>query len=205
MAQPTNKFLHTTTLKLERPCPADIADLGPDERHRHCTLCDTAVHNLSAMTEQEARAFIDTNAEMCVSYETDENDTVQFQPARPSRRMPALMSLMSAIGLSMTTQVGCDVLDDKAANDNRGLKDKLADQMKGLFIDDSRIRKVPKTRKFRGKIKVKHPSKRSKRVQARLQKAAEEAAQKAAQTGALASAEANTDICYEVEVPDTGE
>ena len=156
------------------------------------------------MTAQEAEAFMDTDMQMCVSYETDDNDTVLFQPARPKRRMPALVSLMSAIGLSMTTQVGCDVLDDKATNDNRGLKDKLADQMKGLFIDDSRIRKVPKTRKYRGKIKRKHPSKRSKRVQARLEKAATQAAQKAAQTGSLASTDINTDICYEVEIPDTG-
>jgi hypothetical protein len=57
--------------------------MRPGERGRHCARCEKHVYDLSAMTEQEARALLDgARGEICVSYLHDRRGGVVFrQPA----------------------------------------------------------------------------------------------------------------------------
>src|SRR5262245_35856477 len=40
------------------PCTARWEDMAGDERSRHCAQCNLKVHNLSAMTREEAEALL---------------------------------------------------------------------------------------------------------------------------------------------------
>ncbi len=55
---------------IRTPCPARWDDMRGDDTHRHCDTCDKTVHNLSAMTEAEARAVVAPKG-VCVRYELD--------------------------------------------------------------------------------------------------------------------------------------
>lgn len=56
--------------RIRTPCPAEWDDMRGDDTHRHCDTCDKTVHNLSAMTEAEARAVVAPKG-VCVRYELD--------------------------------------------------------------------------------------------------------------------------------------
>lgn len=45
-------------LQIASPCPARWEDMVGDERTRFCSQCQLDVHNLSAMTAEEAAAFV---------------------------------------------------------------------------------------------------------------------------------------------------
>lgn len=59
-------------VKIPSPCSADWAGMHPDEagKSRHCDHCEMRVHDLSAMTEREARVFLAATADhrVCLSY-----------------------------------------------------------------------------------------------------------------------------------------
>lgn len=59
-------------MKIPSPCTADWDAMRPEDagKSRHCELCATRVHDLSAMTEREARVFLATTAsqQVCLSY-----------------------------------------------------------------------------------------------------------------------------------------
>jgi len=64
----------TTTIKLPlldqvriaSPCPARWADMVGDAQVRHCAQCDLDVHNISAMTRDQAESVLAKLAEGCV-------------------------------------------------------------------------------------------------------------------------------------------
>jgi hypothetical protein len=45
-------------LRIASPCPARWEDMAGDDRTRFCSQCQLHVHNLSAMTAEEAAAFV---------------------------------------------------------------------------------------------------------------------------------------------------
>jgi len=56
-------------LVIAKPCTASWAQMTGDERRRYCDLCGLHVHNLSAMTEREQRAFATANGTReCIAY-----------------------------------------------------------------------------------------------------------------------------------------
>lgn len=65
--------------------------MRPEERGKFCFDCRKKVHDLSSMTEDEARGFLRANAcnDICISFEHDEDGTLHFQPApRPAPVVP---------------------------------------------------------------------------------------------------------------------
>lgn len=52
-------------------CPARWDSLRGDGRRRFCRACRRHVHDLSAMTEDEARAFLRRNPSACVRFHYD--------------------------------------------------------------------------------------------------------------------------------------
>ena len=74
-----------TGIKLEiaSPCPALWSEMTGDDRSRFCQSCQLTVHNLSAMTTDEAQALLDTASDegsrVCVRFYKREDGTVLTQ------------------------------------------------------------------------------------------------------------------------------
>ena len=92
--------MDSSKLPITGPCPIDLDAIGFDRTSKvsHCTHCEKSVHNLSTMTEADARAFLRERAgqKICVTYARDKEGVVQFQPdpqvvplARLTRRSAA--------------------------------------------------------------------------------------------------------------------
>ncbi|MBA3822140.1 MAG: hypothetical protein H0X17_24860, partial [Deltaproteobacteria bacterium] len=69
---PASARVRLRTIAVETPCHADwntmtIRDARA-EAVRHCGSCNKDVFNLSAMTESEAEALLDSAEEHCVRY-----------------------------------------------------------------------------------------------------------------------------------------
>ncbi len=73
-------------LPITGPCPIDLDAIGFDRSasRSHCSHCDKNVHNLSTMTERDARAFLREHAgeKLCVTYARTKDGVVQFKPER---------------------------------------------------------------------------------------------------------------------------
>jgi len=64
------------------PCSEDWEAMRGDDRRRFCDICEKHVHNLSAMTETEARSVV-ANKDVCVRYKLDRRtQTIRHRPAR---------------------------------------------------------------------------------------------------------------------------
>ena len=189
------------------PCPADMPDLTSEERIRYCELCSTDVHNLSGMTEPEARAVIDSDEEMCIAYAADEQGNILFRP----RRWHFLASMVSTVVLSMGTQMGCGTRTEAPGEAaKKGMVEKIAEQAAGLFIDEAGdARKNPKVRRFRGAkapnpkfSKGKGKAKAIRKAMDAARAQAEEAHRARSKSGAVTDAapfEWDPDACIEVE------
>lgn len=104
-------------VNIPEPCPADWGAMSPRSggTSRHCDLCRKDVHDLSAMGEQAARAFLERcGADVCVSYLADDTGAVRFQeppliPAsalRPRRRASRLAPMTLGLALAACTPHG---------------------------------------------------------------------------------------------------
>jgi hypothetical protein len=74
-------------LPIADPCHEDWDAMDPRERGRFCRSCDKQVHDLSSMTEHEARDVLREHAggNLCVRYVQDRTGNIRFRPARPVR------------------------------------------------------------------------------------------------------------------------
>jgi hypothetical protein len=77
---------------LATPCDADFAAMVPlGRRARLCEQCTRVVHDLSSMTESEARALLrrPRNDGLCIRYLHDIHGNVWFGESPRSRTVPA--------------------------------------------------------------------------------------------------------------------
>lgn len=86
-------------LPVARPCPESFAAMpgDGDGRTRHCAICDESVHDLSAGTEEEARALFRAagGKRLCVRFARDAGGAVRFGLAAAA--MLSLASCSSAV------------------------------------------------------------------------------------------------------------
>ena len=74
-----------------------------EDRKRYCERCREHVHDLSALTEPEARALLRSRTDMCVSYELHADGTIRFaEPAFvvPIARLRRVRSAVAPLGLA---------------------------------------------------------------------------------------------------------
>ena len=94
-------------MKLRFRCDEDWDAMAGDAARRHCAKCDHDVHDLSELTEAEARALVDgaDQERLCVRYAVDGAGEVVHRPeaTRPTDRLLAWAAVaavpMLAIGL----------------------------------------------------------------------------------------------------------
>lgn len=89
--------MKSSDVPIPEPCGEDWAGMTGDERRRFCARCDQHVHDLSAMTETEARAVVAT-PEVCVRYTVDPDDHIRF---RSRRRFLARALLAAGAAVSL--------------------------------------------------------------------------------------------------------
>ena len=88
-------------LEVAEPCPVDWEALGGDERRRFCPRCGFDVHNLSAMTREEASRLIEERTgRLCIRFARMSGgriETLDYSDERPPdpRRRRFLVALTS--------------------------------------------------------------------------------------------------------------
>ena len=99
-------------MKVESPCPvswAQMTSISADDRRRHCAHCGLDVHNLSAITRDEAQRLIcETAGRLCVAYIPSASGTITtleyHQPKQPRyswRTVAALAGLAAVAGTAL--------------------------------------------------------------------------------------------------------
>jgi hypothetical protein len=95
--------------QIQSPCAADWDAMTGDDARRYCGQCDTHVHNLSAMTEEEARAVV-AKKNVCVRYSVDLR--TQSVRHRPSRRLmwraAAVATLTAGLALPAVASISTE-------------------------------------------------------------------------------------------------
>jgi hypothetical protein len=108
--------LHHRDLPLDYDCPLELAKLPADASGtgRYCSACNQTVHDLSAMTEQQAAALLRARAseQPCVSFQFHADGRVRFaEPPRiPTSRLrprPRMRMELAAAALLASLTVGC--------------------------------------------------------------------------------------------------
>jgi hypothetical protein len=89
-------------LPIAEPCHEDWDAMQPRERGRFCDRCSKDVHDLSSMTEDEARAFLREKAgtRICVNYRHHDDGRIQF-------RAPGRVATAAATALAATALAAC--------------------------------------------------------------------------------------------------
>lgn len=95
--------MKASEIQIPEPCDADWEAMTPIERGRFCADCQKKVHDLSAMPERDARAFLESDDDICISYLSNADGEVRFQPSRivPLHRLARRASMATAAGLSL--------------------------------------------------------------------------------------------------------
>lgn len=77
--------------------------MTPGERGRFCAACRQTVHDLSSMTERDAARLLASDADICVSYESEPDGDVRFapEPLVPLSRLRRRLPVAAAAGLSL--------------------------------------------------------------------------------------------------------
>lgn len=70
--------MRSESLQILEPCSADWERMDGDGTVRFCRLCKKNVHDLSAMTEAEAVAFLSGGDQPCIRYLHDARGDVLF-------------------------------------------------------------------------------------------------------------------------------
>lgn len=79
--------MDAANVQITGPCPIDLDAIGYDRasKEAHCTHCVKSVHNLSAMTESDARTLLKANVgrKICVTYTRAADGQIRFTPPKP--------------------------------------------------------------------------------------------------------------------------
>jgi hypothetical protein len=101
--------VRTSDVFIPEPCHEDWDRMRPEARGRFCAACKKTVHDLSAMTEDDASALLARSkpGDICVSYVATDGDRIRFQPApvvpigRLRRRPTMAAGLAAGLGLAL--------------------------------------------------------------------------------------------------------
>lgn len=94
--------MHPREIEIPEPCSEDWDSMTPGERGRFCASCQKTVHDLSSMTEAEAREVL-KQEDVCVTFELGSGGLVRFERERvvPASRLTRRLPIAAAAGLSL--------------------------------------------------------------------------------------------------------
>jgi hypothetical protein len=83
-------------ISLPEPCGERWEDMAPRGCNRHCASCDTLIHDLEAMTVEQAEALLDGGGKVCVRARVARNGRVRTADGGSARR------IFAAVGATAT-------------------------------------------------------------------------------------------------------
>lgn len=85
------------TVEFPSPCSENWEQMAPRGCHRHCAACDKVIHDLAALTFEEAEALLVSEDEVCVRAEIGRGGVIALKPtARNGGRR-----IVAAAGVSL--------------------------------------------------------------------------------------------------------
>lgn len=81
---------------LPNPCSEPWEGMTPAGCNRHCASCDKIIHDLSALTIDEAEALLEGSEEVCVRARVGKGGVIELADAARGRRR-----MIAAVGASM--------------------------------------------------------------------------------------------------------
>jgi hypothetical protein len=94
-----------------KPCDEPWQDMAPRACHRHCVRCDKVIHDLAALTIDEAEALLAREDEACVRAEIGPGGVVRLKPSGrgTGRRLVAVATASLALATA-----ACQTVPDTA-------------------------------------------------------------------------------------------
>lgn len=90
--------MRAADLPIPRPCSVSWETMSGDDRKRLCSQCQEHVHDLSAMTEREARRVAQEGT--CVQYRVDRAGSIVFRPSRGARLAALAGTFVSGVAFA---------------------------------------------------------------------------------------------------------
>jgi hypothetical protein len=107
--------MHRDEVRIAAPCHQDWGAMTGDARRRHCAACDKHVHDLSAMTEDDAWRLLRRSPAVCVRYTCRADGTVVHAERRGGRaRIPRALLAVGAALASAPALAGTAVEGDRS-------------------------------------------------------------------------------------------
>ena len=88
---------------IETPCSARWDRMEGDAQRRRCSACETDVHDLTALTERDARAFVAANSTACLRYRYDRRTGALVHATAPTGTAPAPTPRLGATSTGATS------------------------------------------------------------------------------------------------------
>ncbi|WP_020470872.1 hypothetical protein [Zavarzinella formosa] len=92
-------------IRISSPCPVEWAGMAGDNRVRHCSQCDQAVYDLSALTTAEATELISLPQQVCVRLYRRSDGTVITRDC-PAGRMRRTRQAVRRVALVLASWFG---------------------------------------------------------------------------------------------------
>ena len=95
--------MRAADIQIPEPCHEDWDAMTPLQRGRHCDTCRQTVHDLSTMTEREAKTLLNSGEDVCISYRENDDGSVKLRPAPvvPLAALTRRLPRVAAAGLSI--------------------------------------------------------------------------------------------------------
>lgn len=94
-------------IHIPEPCPESWATMRGDDRKRFCDRCQKHVHNLSAMSREDAEAVLASEASPCVQMLRDRSGRILHQPTQRGWHRFRPFAMASMLICSLLTLMGC--------------------------------------------------------------------------------------------------
>lgn len=94
-----------------KPCDAPWEAMAPRGCNRHCASCDRIVHDLSALTVDEAEALLESGEEVCVRAEVGPGGVIALKPG--SRGVARRLVTAAGASLALAT-AACQTVPETA-------------------------------------------------------------------------------------------
>lgn len=92
-----------------KPCDEPWEAMAPRGCNRHCASCDKIIHDLAALTFDEAAALLDTGTEVCVRAKVRRDGVIELKES--GRSMARRMVAAAGVSLALAT-AACQTVPD---------------------------------------------------------------------------------------------
>ena len=92
-----------------KPCDQPWEAMAPRGCNRHCAACDTIIHDLAALTFEEAAALLDTGTEVCVRAKVRSDGVIELK--KGGRNAARRMVAAAGVSLALAT-AACQTVPD---------------------------------------------------------------------------------------------